>query len=97
MRGHFEPQVWDVRIDVGSILEINIGSSVAIGSIKQLIFWKVSIENWNMSKTRAKSIKKQSQESAYRIAYKNPPKCFLLTNSDVSWPDLIPWLINVGE
>ena len=38
MRGHFEPQVWDVRIDVGSILEINIGSSVAIGSIKQIIF-----------------------------------------------------------
>ena len=38
MRGHFEPQVWDVRIDVGSILEINIGSSVAIGSIKQFIF-----------------------------------------------------------
>ena len=38
MRGHFEPQVWDVRIDVGSILEINIGSSVAFGSIKQIIF-----------------------------------------------------------
>ena len=38
MSGPIKQQVWNLQFDVGSILEINIGSNVAIGSIKQIIF-----------------------------------------------------------